>query len=336
MTITGPDISHWQGSVDFTQIKAAGHTFVVLKATDGTGGVDPMFVKNRSAAHAAGLIVGIYHFVEGGSTSAETAWYLSHIAPLQAREFMALDFEIAYPGDHVSWCRGWLDAVAAQTGVNPLIYMNKSEMNGHDWTAGVSRSYGLWLAVYDGTQTPPAVTSWSAASMKQLTDRAPIPGIAGPCDLNVFFGSADQLIALGNKGDDDMASVPQAEWNAVRDAVAQLTNAVFSGGPSMAPPNHLSLTAAIANVPNDVWWNSTVVTGTDAAGKPVTIPVLQYLANMLSQEAASAAALQAMVQALASSKAMDPAAVGKAVQDAVTAALEASTVKVDVNVAGGQ
>ena len=58
------DLSHWEAQVDFVQAKTAGIAAVILKATQGTGFLDPTFASRAVAAHAAGLLLGAYHFFD--------------------------------------------------------------------------------------------------------------------------------------------------------------------------------------------------------------------------------------------------------------------------------
>jgi GH25 family lysozyme M1 (1,4-beta-N-acetylmuramidase) len=44
--------------------------------------------------------------------------------------------------------------------------------------------------------------------MKQYSDEGTVPGVAGPVDLDVFYGTEDQLRALG-KGAADAATLPR-------------------------------------------------------------------------------------------------------------------------------
>src|SRR5439155_21218837 len=60
--LEGVDISHWNGTIDWSQVAASGERFVVMKATEGTGYVDPTYSSNRQGALAAGLVVTAYHF----------------------------------------------------------------------------------------------------------------------------------------------------------------------------------------------------------------------------------------------------------------------------------
>lgn len=233
--ITGPDVSGHQGAVNMAQVAAAGNSFVVAKATEGVGFVDAQFKANRTKAHAAGLIFGAYHFARAGDPVAEAAYFCGVVGSLQPNEFVVLDWECVYSGDHVAWCRAWLDAVTAKLGVRPLIYMNRSTMNGHNW-APIATSTGLWLALYDGATAQPPVSSWSAAAMKQYSDRGACPGVPGACDVNAFYGTADQLRAYGLQGADmpltsaDIDAVAAAVWGrtlAARNGVGPATAEAF-------------------------------------------------------------------------------------------------------------
>ena len=42
----GPDVSHWQGTIDWHQVKSGGYGFAIAKATEGTKGTDSQFKTN--------------------------------------------------------------------------------------------------------------------------------------------------------------------------------------------------------------------------------------------------------------------------------------------------
>jgi GH25 family lysozyme M1 (1,4-beta-N-acetylmuramidase) len=289
--IYGADVSHFQQFPNWPQVKASGRDFAVLKATEGVGYVDASFAANRKAAHAAGLIVGLYHFARAGDPAAEAAYFVRTVGTLQPGEFLVLDWEV--PGANPpAWCRQWLDAVYAATGVRPLIYMNSTAMNASNWST-VAADTGLWLARYDGSTTQPSVSWWAAAAMKQYSSSGTVPGIAGPCDVDVFFGTTQQLLAYGKGGSNPgpggflMALTDQQQAD-IAYQVAQVYNAMFSGGPSM--PGGLPLPQATAQA---VW--QSVVTRADASGKLQQIPAIQELAD--AKTAALAAADPAAIAA---------------------------------------
>lgn len=63
-TYKGLDVSQYQGNIDFAKVKAAGYTFVIIKAGYGrlASQKDPYFEKNYTNAKAAGLNVGAYWY----------------------------------------------------------------------------------------------------------------------------------------------------------------------------------------------------------------------------------------------------------------------------------
>lgn len=217
--IRGIDISHHQGTVDFRKVKAAGYNFVIVKATEGTGFVDPNFRAYRAQAHAVGLIVGLYHFVGSSSSkrifdaTAEADFFAKTVGPLQTGEFAAEDFEpYGYSNlrgvDLGAWSRTWLDRVRAKLGVKPLIYLDRNNRSRYDWSRVIAGDYGLWLAVYDDSTSQPGGSPWPAAAMKQYSASASVPGISGHVDVDAFYGTTDQLLAYGKGGtppeEDDM------------------------------------------------------------------------------------------------------------------------------------
>jgi GH25 family lysozyme M1 (1,4-beta-N-acetylmuramidase) len=228
--ILGIDVSHWQGAINFKAVKAAGFTFVVLKATEGTAYVDVNFKTYRAQAHAAGLIVLFYHYAGSSSAkvvydaTAEANWFIKTVGPLAVGEGVALDWEpINPPANPPVWAKTWLDKVKT-LGASPWIYMNSSTEARYNWS-NISGDYGLWFAKYDNdTDMDPAV-HWPNLTAEQYWDKAIVPGISGGVDVDVFYSSAANLLKFCKGGaptpiqEDDMAAVPQDEWNKVRDVV---------------------------------------------------------------------------------------------------------------------
>jgi hypothetical protein len=62
--ISGIDVSHHNGDIDYEKVRAAGNEFVFAKATQDNDFIDPMFVINMARARAAGLAAGGYHFFD--------------------------------------------------------------------------------------------------------------------------------------------------------------------------------------------------------------------------------------------------------------------------------
>jgi len=58
----GTDVSHWKGAIDWPKVAASGISFTYIKATQNS--VDKRFVENAKGAKAAGLLIGVYHYLD--------------------------------------------------------------------------------------------------------------------------------------------------------------------------------------------------------------------------------------------------------------------------------
>ena len=59
----GIDVSLYQKDVNWSQVFAAGNRFAFIKCSQGVTVTDPKFTANFDGAKAAGLLVGVYHFI---------------------------------------------------------------------------------------------------------------------------------------------------------------------------------------------------------------------------------------------------------------------------------
>ena len=61
----GIDVSHWQGTIDWNKVKAAGIEFAIIKAGGSDAGTytDSKWEANYKGAKAAGIPIGAYYFV---------------------------------------------------------------------------------------------------------------------------------------------------------------------------------------------------------------------------------------------------------------------------------
>lgn len=193
----GTDIASYQGDPDFDLL--AKHTqFVITKVSEGVGYVNPHFSRSRNEAHRVGLVVGLYHFARNNAPTTEANYFCDQVGELRAGEFLALDYETIENKDPVNWCRIFIARVEARTGVKPLLYLYRNEKDSYDWT-GLTDS-GLWLAAPDGSTDPVDGHPWQFVAIKQYSAKGSVAGVHGEVDLDVFYGTADQLRAYGFKG----------------------------------------------------------------------------------------------------------------------------------------
>ena len=151
--IEGIDVSGYQS----TSYDTKGLSFVMVKATEGTGYINPHYAGQLATARKAGLVVGHYHFQHHGNATAEAAYFLRH-ADLKPGEFVVLDWE--QHGDTTADKDVWLREVKL---VHPhtkvILYTYTSMWKGVDTDSFVQD--GLWISDPNSPKGKPAVKhSW--------------------------------------------------------------------------------------------------------------------------------------------------------------------------------
>jgi lysozyme len=169
---------------------------VILKATQGTGFVDPTFLPRAAEARAAGLEVGAYHFLDGSSPAEQAAHFLTVAVSEAMVNWLALDWE-PYPSSQASVMQAATAAASVQAAIGrwPVLYTIRSMLSSPNRTLS---NCPLWLAEYGSRPVcPPGFSHWK---LWQHTDGrvgsavVPVPGV-GPCDRSKFAGTVDQLRA---------------------------------------------------------------------------------------------------------------------------------------------
>lgn len=163
MALYGLDISRWQSVGTGDSAK----DFVICKATEGSGYVDPNCDKHYQRAKSKGKLLGVYHFarpdlnkgVDGAKREAQ--YFYNNCKGYIKQAILVLDWEQPGTTGQTSWAKAWLDEVYRLTGVRPLIYMSASVVNGNNWSS-ISGNYGLWIAGYPNAynvKNPPTPTT---------------------------------------------------------------------------------------------------------------------------------------------------------------------------------
>lgn len=196
--MNGIDIASYQAGIDLSVVPC---DFVIIKATQGTGYVNPDFARAYNQAVSVGKLVGIYHYAGGGGAIAEANHFLNTVGNRLYNAVLVLDWE---SGDNpnfnsVAYAKQFLDHVYSQTGVRPIIYMSKSVCNQFNW-GSVAPDYGLWVAQYanynrTGYQTNPwtdntGYGAWSSPVIFQYSSSGLLSGWNGNLDLNIAYMDA--------------------------------------------------------------------------------------------------------------------------------------------------
>jgi GH25 family lysozyme M1 (1,4-beta-N-acetylmuramidase) len=197
----GIDVSHWQNTIDWTQVAAVGKRFAYMKASEGTTLVDTTYWTNRAQAKAVGLYVGAYHFARPdrtpGDPIAEADYFLA-MSQLVAGDLVpVLDLEDTgglAPVELQEWVKGYLQRIYERTGARGMIYASptfwKNAMGDTTWFA--TNGYGMvWVAHWTTGPSPtiPA-QNWGGSgwTLWQYTSSGSVPGISGRVDLDRFNG----------------------------------------------------------------------------------------------------------------------------------------------------
>jgi GH25 family lysozyme M1 (1,4-beta-N-acetylmuramidase) len=201
------DVSHHNGAIDWPAVAAAGIVLAFVKATQGTGFVDPAFDQNRAAAIRAGILVVPYHFIDTAPPERQAEHFLE-VTGLAPGDPAMLDWETAAPAAAVVALGR---AVAAQSGRAPVAYYGYAQLAAPDpdlaaWPLMLpeyprgERPGDYRTLVTQGPRLPPGRTaSWQGGQrpydFHQYTPAGRVAGIVTPVDRSVWVGSAAELRA---------------------------------------------------------------------------------------------------------------------------------------------
>lgn len=192
--MNGIDISSWQTGIDLTAVPA---DFVIIKATEGTGYVNPDCDRAYQQAKQAGKLRGVYHYANGGNATAEADYFLANIEGYIKDAILCLDWEsqnnalCGTGGPARTWIANWCNRIVEKTGVKPLIYASASL---YSEVSGIG-DYGLWIAQYaDNSETGYQDTPWNEGAydcaIRQYSSHGRLSGWNGNLDLNKAYMDA--------------------------------------------------------------------------------------------------------------------------------------------------
>lgn len=201
-TVNGIDVSGWQGTVNWEEVKESGVDFVMLrvgsrKLVSGEVVDDSTFPRNASECNRLGIPIGVY-FYSAAKTELEVLEEATFVLNI------IKDYKITYPVayDMEDFGQFRLTNVSDERfnynaliflnyfkshGYNGMLYANKSALENH-WNLSRFENYKIWLAHYIGT------TSYDGPyDMWQYSDMGKVNGITGNVDLNVAKFSYQEI-----------------------------------------------------------------------------------------------------------------------------------------------
>jgi lysozyme len=232
------DLSHHQTQVNLAAYARAGHTRIVLKATEGTGFTDPAFTARWKQAGQLGLARVAYHFARAkfnGADEFDHFWaVIQDAGGLGDRDRVCLDVEDSDTPDRAAAnAREFVTRAVAQGVTAGLVYTYNYYATHHaiapsQFPAGWQQ---LWLADYTAGQADTAAelgAGWTRDQVvaRQYTDKETVAGVAGTCDASRVL---NDWLSTPDIEEDFMATVPDSEWDEVLKAARSINATAVKG-----------------------------------------------------------------------------------------------------------
>lgn len=188
----GIDVSNWQNGINLNNLDI---DFAICKATQGTGYVSPDCDRQMQQAMKRGLLVGVYHYINGAGAEAEAAHFAKNIKGYLGKAIIVLDWE---SNQNSAWGNlGYLETLIKKvkelTGVTPFIYASKSVF---PWDLAKKYGCGTWVAQYannnaTGLQDKPWNEGAYSCGIRQYSSTGRLKGWGGNLDLNKAYISKE-------------------------------------------------------------------------------------------------------------------------------------------------
>lgn len=163
---------------------------VIVKATQGTGYVNPKCNHQWDLAGQLGRKRGLYHYAGGGNPVAEAQYFIRNIKNYVGQAMLIIDWEKDQNAawGNTNWVRQFVDEVHRLTGVWPVIYVQESAL----WqVANCAKDCAVWVAKYASMQW----YSWTVPNMAVSSGAfASIAGwqyTGGDMDRSIWYLDAD-------------------------------------------------------------------------------------------------------------------------------------------------
>lgn len=192
--LQGPDLSKWQGTIDFNKLKTVSD-FVILRSSYGLQSKDAKFYEYAASAKKVGLpILGVYHFCYASSIQQAENEALNCIEAVQKAGldkntiiFYDLEYDSVEKAKakgvtiNKSACLAYTKAFCEKVKSNGYrvgVYFNKDYYR-NMYDAATLNQYIKWLAEYNNGKTPTY-----DCDLHQVSSTKSVIGVSGNVDWN--------------------------------------------------------------------------------------------------------------------------------------------------------
>jgi lysozyme len=202
MTLTGIDISKWNGEWNAEKAKSAGAAFVIIKASQAAY-IDPKFLANWKIAKDAELMQGAYHYMDYTRPVRESAIFYATILENYPGDLPpVVDYEQSRNDNNISAARAYLREfleILRSRGHKPIIYTSSGFWSKYGDDNSYWTEFPLWLAYYTTASKPVIPHPWTRWTFWQYasTGKGSTYGTQSyNVDLNRFNGNLEDLEKL--------------------------------------------------------------------------------------------------------------------------------------------
>ena len=198
MEFKGIDVSKWQGSINWNEVKKDGTEFAILREGWGKKSpnqIDKRFKENYEGAKAVGIPVGSYHYFYADSVDdakREAEFCLENIQGMKFEYPVCFDIE-----DRTMLSlsnRQRTDIVKAfcseieKAGYYAMFYCNLNWLNNYLYKDELLPKYDLWIAEWNVAAPSVSCGIW------QKSDKGFINGISGNVYLDIAYKNYPEII----------------------------------------------------------------------------------------------------------------------------------------------
>lgn len=186
--LTGIDVSHYQGSIDWADVALDPSVrFAYVKATEASGLKDSHLERNLRGARSARVPVGVYHFFSPTApVSEQLRNFLSNVKPQDTDLIPIIDVEKRGRGSIEVFNRRLMDflrEVEKAYGVKPIIYTYMNFYN--RYMVGLYGQYKFMIASY--SEDVPQLLDNPQMVLWQFTDSGNVGGVRTRVDRSRFM-----------------------------------------------------------------------------------------------------------------------------------------------------
>ena len=198
-----PDISHYHPVCDWAKVKA-NCPFLISKATQGTGYVDPTLDSFIAGCEKHGIPYWLYAYLNKGDETAQADFLLRTCVNKVGKYFVGyiLDVEAGNNAADVQEALTYLNAHGSKTMIYTMYSQYAKYRNVIQSRPGTcawwEARYGKNNGVYNASSP-----CHNGADLHQFTSKGSCPGISGECDLSRIVQKGESWFTKANDSSEE-------------------------------------------------------------------------------------------------------------------------------------